>query len=374
MNKDADVDGFMVGGTFQPGARIHGYVVERLLGKGGVGAVYLVRHEMLDRFFALKVLDPKMAEEKPEYVKRFVREARLASKIRHPNLVAVHDAGFDEGTDLYYLVMDYVQGSTLRQAIALGGAMDEQKAVSIVSQVASALQAARRFGVVHRDIKPENIMILPDDSIKLIDLGVAKATGDLDTFRTMDKTVFGTPSYMAPEQAVDASMVDTRADIYSLGIVFFEMLCGFTPYRGATSERVILELLSPKPIPDICKFNPHVSPKLSAVISLMCAKRVEDRLASPSALLEALVRLGYKIPSALAEYAPDEPSIDKPLSYNADVGSANNTLSFDTKDAEVQEFVGNLKRRRLMKRLAWCVGGAIATMIVALMLGLLLKG
>ena len=374
MNKNADVDGFATGGTFQPGARIHGYVVERMLGKGGVGAVYLVRHEMLDRFFALKVLDPKMAEEKPEYVKRFVREARLASKIRHPNLVAVHDAGFDEGTDLYYLVMDYVRGSTLRQAIALGGAMDEQKAVSIVSQVASALQAAQRFGMVHRDIKPENIMILPDDSIKLIDLGVAKATGDLDTFRTMDKTVFGTPSYMAPEQAVDASMVDTRADIYSLGIVFFEMLCGFTPYRGATSERVILELLSPRPIPDICKFNSHVSPKLSAVISLMCAKRVEDRLASPSALLETLVRLGYKIPSALAEYAPDEPSIDKPMSYNAVVGSANNTLSFDTKDTEVQEFVGNLKRRRLLKQLAWWVGGAIATIVVALMLGLLLKG
>ena len=139
---------------FRPGERFHGYCVEKLLGKGGLGAVWLVRHEMLDTLFALKTLDPDVAEEQPEYVKRFVREAKIASKIRHPNLVAVHDAGYDTTKNVYYLVMDYVSGGTLRDAIAFGGARPEKEAVQIILQVASALVAARRFGMVHRDIKP----------------------------------------------------------------------------------------------------------------------------------------------------------------------------------------------------------------------------
>ena len=351
MEAETDMTGDASTALFKNGDMFNGLVVDRLLGKGGGGEVYLVRHEMLDNFFALKVLDPKVAVAKPEYVKRFLREAKLASKIRHPNLVAVHDAGIDKPTGLYYLVMDYVQGSTLREAIAFGGAMDEKEAVRIVLNVASALAAAQHFGVVHRDIKPENIMLMPDNSVKLIDLGVAKVTSGIDTLKTMENTIFGTPAYMAPEQAVDASSVDARADIYSLGVILFEMLCGRSPYQGQDASEIIHELLSPNQIPDVRTFNPEVSVKLSAVISLMCAKQVEERLASPSAVIDTFSRLGYRVPAAVAEY--DDTSIhDEPIPQcTATAGKLNNTLTFESKDAEVRAFVAKLKRRRLLKRI-----------------------
>ena len=123
--------------VFQIGEKFHGYVVERQLGNGGLGAVYLVRHELLDTVFALKVLFPEVARENTSYVKRFLREAKIATRIRHPNLVAVHDCGFDEARGLYYLVMDYVSGGDLRQAIAFAGHFDPDRAVEVVMQVAS---------------------------------------------------------------------------------------------------------------------------------------------------------------------------------------------------------------------------------------------
>ena len=159
---------------FQPGEEFHGYVVDRVLGQGGLGSVWLARHQVLDTLFAIKILDPAVAEERPEFVKRFVREAKLATKIRHPNLVTVHDAGYDSAKGVYFLVMDYVKGGTLRDLIAFGGAQPEKEAVRIILQVADVLAAAQCFGMVHRDLKPENIMLTKDGVVKLLDLGVAK--------------------------------------------------------------------------------------------------------------------------------------------------------------------------------------------------------
>ena len=235
------------------GEKFRGYVVERLIGKGGYGAVYKVRHQVMDTPFALKVLDPTVADANPEYVRRFVREAKLASRLHHPTLVAVHDAGYDEERGIYYIVMDYVQGSTLREAIALGGAMDCKEAVRIIGHVASALDAAGVLGMVHRDIKPENIILTHDGPVKLIDLGVAKAGCGIDSVRTMANTVFGTPGYMSPEQAADSSTVDVRSDIYSLGVVFYEMLCGRSPYASRSSDKIVQELQKSLPATDILR-------------------------------------------------------------------------------------------------------------------------
>ena len=281
------------------GEHFHGYLVERLVGKGAYGAVYQVRHEVLGTTFALKVLDPSIVKKGNEDVRRFIREAKLASRLHHPSLVAVHDAGYDGERGAYYIVMDYVQGETLRTAIALGGGMQEREAVRIIGDVASALDAAAALGMVHRDIKPENILLMPDDTVKLIDLGIAKAGSEVDSLRTMAKSVFGTPAYMSPEQAADSSAVDTRSDIYSLGVVFFEMLCGRSPYKASSPEAVVQELLSQDPLPDVRTFNSKVSVKTAAVLSLMCAKRIEDRLESPAALLSTLARLGYDVPAPL---------------------------------------------------------------------------
>ena len=360
-------DTFGDNGGLVTGARLNGYVIEKRLGQGGLGAVYLARHEVLDTLFALKVLNPKMAEDKPEYVTRFVREAKLASRIRHPNLVAVHDAGYDEKLGIYYLVMDYVQGSTLRQAIALGGAMPCAEAARVVLQVASALQAAQRFGMVHRDIKPENIMIMQDGNVKLIDLGVAKVAEEMDTLKTMENSVFGTLSYVSPEQATDASRVDIRADIYSLGIVFFEMLSGRLPYKDKDQGTIVLELMNPEPLPDVREFKPDVPPKISALVRKMCAKKPEDRVSSPNLLIETLVTLGYKVgTSEDAEYAETE-SARSFAAVAVPSGAADNTLTLDTQDTEMQAFVKTIKRRRLFGRLTW-VAAALGVGILLLLL------
>ena len=357
---------------FQNGDCFHGYELERPLGKGGLGTVWLVRHRMLDTLFALKTLDPKVAEERPEFVKRFVREAKIASKIRHPNLVAVHDAGYDAEKNVYYLVMDYVAGGTVRDAIAFGGIRSEKEAVNIVLQVASALAAARHFGLVHRDIKPENIMLTPDGMAKLVDLGVAKVTDGSDSLKTTANSVFGTPSYISPEQALDSSTVDTRADIYSLGIVLFEMLCGKRPYEGETPLAVMQKLLDPAPIPDVRTFNPSVSSELSAVLPLMCAKKAEDRIASPEKLLETFARIGYVLPGApVTEFAATpEPDVAPVVLPDVASGTANSTLSFETKDKEIQDFVEQLKLKRRRKVLVRIALAVAALLILAVVVGL----
>jgi len=357
---------------FQNGDCFHGYELERPLGKGGLGTVWLVRHRMLDTLFALKTLDPKVAEERPEFVKRFVREAKIASKIRHPNLVAVHDAGYDAEKDVYYLVMDYVAGGTVRDAIAFGGIRSEKEAVNIVLQVASALAAARRFGLVHRDIKPENIMLTPDGMAKLVDLGVAKVTDGSDSLKTTANSVFGTPAYISPEQALDSSTVDTRADIYSLGIVLFEMLCGRRPYSGDTPREVMQKLLDPAPIPDVRTFNKSVSPKLSAVLQLMCAKKAEARISSPEKLMETFGRIGYVLSEeSRTEFAATpEPDVAPVVLPDISPETVSRTLSFETKDKEIQEFVEQLKHRRRRKVLVKIALVSVGVLILALVVGL----
>lgn len=360
--------------VFQIGDKFHGYVVKRLLGRGGLGLVYLVHHEMLDAYFALKVLYPEIAEENPVYVKRFVREGRIASRIRHPNLVSVHDIGYDSDRGIYYMIMDYVTGGTLRQRLALGGTMDQNEAVSVIGQVADALAAAAPLGVVHRDVKPENIMITPEGMVKLVDLGVAKFSGG-DSLHTMSNSAFGTPSYISPEQALDASTVDTRADIYSLGMVLFEMLAGASPYRDCSAADIIQRVISPDPVPDVRTVNPAVSPKLAALVQAMCAKDVEKRIASPAALVAQLDKLGY-VGKAGAEQAtvqpqPIEASSADWLSFTEkDVPPTNPTLSFDTKDIEVKRFVQKLKQR---KRNRFIIIYICASLIVAALLALILK-
>ena len=359
--------------VFQPGEEFHGYVVDRALGKGGLGSVWLARHEVLDTLFAIKILDPKVAEEQPEYVKRFVREAKLATKIRHPNLVAVHDAGYDSAKGVYFLVMDYVKGDTLRDVVAFGGPQSEKDAVRIILQVADVLAAAQCFGMVHRDLKPENIMLTSEGTVKLLDFGIAKTSGGIDTFKTSAKTLFGTPAYISPEQAVDSSSVDARADVYSLGIILFELLCGRRPYIDDAPVKVLQQLLAPSPIPDVRTFNDKVSPELSAVLSRMCAKSLEDRLASPKAVVDALVRLGYAAPSSgETEFAAEidaasEGMVQDLIPDPNAVPCADANGMLETKDQDMQEFLSRLKRKKMRRRIALACGVCLLLLAAALL-------
>ena len=199
-----------------------------LIGRGGMGAVYKARQPKLDRVVALKVLPPALAEQ-PEFAERFTREARVLAKLGHPNIVGIHD--FGESNGFFFLLMEYVDGVNLRQAMQAGRFTPEQ-ALQVVPRICEALQAAHDQGVLHRDIKPENILLDADGRVKIADFGIAKlldpAGGD-DPVLTGTRAAVGTPQYMAPEQIEQPGQVDHRADLYSLGVVFYEMLTGELP-------------------------------------------------------------------------------------------------------------------------------------------------
>lgn len=363
---------------FRVGDRFRGYVVERLLGNGSLGAVYLVRHEVLDTVYALKALFPDVAKENADYVKRFLREAKIATCIRHPNLVAVHDCGYDESRELYYIVMDYISGGDLRQALAFAGRFAPDRAVEVVLQIASALDAAQEYHVVHRDIKPENIMIQPDGTVKLVDLGIAKADGLRDSLCTEAESVFGTPAYVAPEQAVDASAVDVRADIYSLGVVLFEMIAGRVPYDGPNAPQILVQTLSNEPFPDIRDMNPDVKPELAIIIRRMCVKECDRRIATPAALIKEFEKIGYRLKDTptpgtkfgrRADSAPTVVSMRALLEKSANTATADgDPLAFETQDVEIQDFVDRLKRRKRMRKLASTAALAAAAILAMLVL------
>ena len=290
----------MTGPHLNPGETFKGYVVEKSLGSGANGSVWLVRHEFLDTLFAMKTTDASSDEES---VKRFIREAKLANRIKHPNLAQVYDAGYDDERGLYYLVMDYVEGETLRTAIALGGPMEENRAIDIILQVCDVLSLGGRFGMVHRDLKPENIMLTRDGSAKLLDFGIAKSTVRVDSLLTMANTVFGTPGYMAPEQAADSSAVNPSADVYSLGIILYELLTGHLPWSATSTTALLAEVMGPKEVSDVRLLAPSVSAETADIIRRMCIKNPEERLQSADDVIAEFAKCGHYVKAASGKAA-----------------------------------------------------------------------
>lgn len=287
----------------KPGTVFEKYTIEKQLGRGGMGAVYLVRHNVLDSFFALKVLFPDIASRNKQFVNRFIREAKLACKIRHPNLITVHDAGRNPDNGMYYIVMDYVAGGSVRELLKRMYRLPPERALQIITQVTAALVAAYSHNMVHRDIKPDNIMFAADGTVKLADLGIAKSMDERDTMLTMAAAVFGTPAYMSPEQAKDSHRVDCRADIYSLGVVFYEMLSGQRPYRGDSTIQILSQVVAEENIPDIRRLRPEIPPELAMLIAEMTEKKLPGRIPNPIVLLERLNAI--HLPSA-AEQPSEE--------------------------------------------------------------------
>ena len=260
------------------GALIGGlYEVVKPLGHGGMGEVYLTRHIKLDIYRAVKILLPKIAAAKPEFASQFMQEARLAIQIQHPNIINVMDANHDGKLNIYYIVMELVDGSSIRNLIKKNGPFGEKEALGIALDVGRALEEADRKKIVHRDIKPDNIMLTKENKVKLADLGIAKSPADDNLNPQQSQNVLiGTPAYVSPEQAQNAQTVDCRADIYSLGVSLYEMLTGEKPYKGA-STREIIEQLFNSPVPDVRRMNPKVSGKAAQLVMKMMAKEKEDR-------------------------------------------------------------------------------------------------
>lgn len=216
------------------------YEVEAFIAQGGMGELYRARHALLEDVVAIKLLRPEMRGD-PEWFRRFRREGLAARRFRHPNAVAVHDLRTSREGEVY-LVMEYVDGHTLdREVAARGGRLTPTDSLKIIEPIANVLDVAHRVNVVHRDLKPTNIMIAADGTVKLLDLGIARIYDDSsgETVLTMPGQLVGTPAYMSPEQwgrvpADGAPGVDGRADVYSLGIVVYEMTTGVRPFRATS--------------------------------------------------------------------------------------------------------------------------------------------
>jgi len=270
----------------EPGDVIGRCRTVRELGRGGVGTVYLATHQTLQIEVALKVLSPSLSLDNPALAERFIREAQLAARIRHPNVIAVMDAAHDEATGLYFIVMEYVGGGSLSWHLR-HGPLPEAKALAIVTGIAHALVIAEENRIVHRDIKPDNIMLDLRGTAKLADLGLAKNSIDSRTSLTMGGSFIGTPAYMSPEQARDAKIADTRDDIYSLGASFYECLTGEPPFQGETPYNIMSELLT-KPSPKPRELRPTISRSADLICRKMMAKTRDLRYADARALLQDL--------------------------------------------------------------------------------------
>lgn len=299
------------------GALIDGkYRVDAFLSAGGMGSVYRATHVMLDKTVAIKLIRKELGTT-PEIVTRFQREARAASNLGHPNIANVFDFG-QTGDGSLYLVMEYVSGPSVKDVIQRDGPMAPARIIAILSSVASALARAHRHHVVHRDLKPQNIMLDVDadgrETPKLLDFGIAKTFDDPADRLTLTGFALGTPHYMSPEQAT-GQPVDARSDIYSLGVVLYEMLVGVVPFNDTSVATIILKHLNEAPqLPSLKRPDVQISPSLESIAMRCLEKEMQRRYQSAEAFIQALEQADT-VPLTVTEATtvlPATPTLSEP--------------------------------------------------------------
>ncbi|MBQ1341075.1 MAG: Stk1 family PASTA domain-containing Ser/Thr kinase [Erysipelotrichaceae bacterium] len=259
------------------------YVIRRSIGEGGMADVYLAQDTILKREVAIKVLRGELNED-PVNLQRFQREANAITNLSHPNIVEVYDVG--EADKKNYIVMEYVPGKTLKQLIKQRGALNPTEAINIMKQLVSATAHAHHNDIIHRDIKSQNVLIKDDGTVKLSDFGIA-STGDSSQQLTQTDTVMGSVHYLAPELA-RGKAATAQSDIYSLGIVFFEMLTGDVPFHGDTAVQIALKHMHDE-IPSVRAFNPNIPQSVENIVYRATAKEAEQRYSSADAMYDDLI-------------------------------------------------------------------------------------
>ena len=256
------------------------YTIEAELGRGGMGVVYRAKDKQLDRQVALKFLGT-LVDNNEEYRLRFVREAKTAAKINHPNIVAIYDISASQGKA--YIAMEFIEGPSLHQLIKKKGKLGVREALNYMTQACGALYAIHESGIVHRDIKPDNLVIAKGGLVKVMDFGLAKAE---DNRMTKANVVMGTPCYMAPEQAMGKD-VDAKADMYAMGLVLYEMLTGKVLFLdGDVIARQIKEVP-----PKLSELVEGIPPELDALASKCVEKKPEDRFENCKVLAEEIRKI-----------------------------------------------------------------------------------
>ena len=281
------------------------YRLDSKLGKGGMGTVYVATRLHIDDTVAVKILE--IGEQiDPHSAERFRREAQSTARLKHPNAVSIYDFGVT-ADGIHYLVMELVEGHDLRSVIKQQGPLPLQTAVEIVNQVCAALEEAHRRNIIHRDIKPDNIIVNTAGSrtrVKVLDFGVAKLSDLAVTHITQAGSVMGTPQYMSPEQCMGEEEVDGRSDIYSLGVVLYEMLCGVVPFNAPSTAAVVMQHVS-QPPPRPRSKNPGITPAVEAVVLHTLEKRPDARPQTAAALAQELADAVYGVaPAGLAHSTP----------------------------------------------------------------------
>ena len=332
------------------------YRLDRKLGEGGMATVFCGTDILLRRRVAIKVLREQYAADE-EFVRRFYQEAESAAKLSHPNIVNTYDVG--RQGDTYFIVMELVDGASLGEIIAADGRLPEPVAIDYAAQIASGLAYAHRQGLLHRDIKPANILVTRDDVVKLSDFGIARAVSQQTMALTKPGLVMGSVYYISPEQAQEHEVHET-ADLYSLGVVLFQMLTGKLPYTGESPVTVALKHIG-DPVPVIDVEASGISPALAAIVNKLLQKKPEHRFASASDLATALREArerpaiaGYRIaddaPAGGRRVSPQLPPRRSPMPDRA--------------------VVAPIEQRRSSR--AWAVGALLVALAVATGLGYLL--
>ncbi|MCB9564683.1 MAG: serine/threonine protein kinase [Kofleriaceae bacterium] len=355
------------------GETLGSYRIERRLGEGGMGTVYLAHHQVIGRRAAVKVLRAEHSA-RGDMTQRFFNEARAAAAIDHGGIVDVYDVG-TTADGRAYLVMELLEGESLAARMSRLGALPGDDAVRIARQIAGALAAAHDRGIVHRDLKPDNVFLVPDpettsgERVKLLDFGIAKLHGDLAADAPITRTgaIFGTPVYMAPEQCRGAEAVDHRADLYALGCILYHMVCGRPPFRGAGLGDLLSQHMHTPPTPPRA-LAPAISEGLEAIILCLLAKDPAHRFGAARAVINALD--GGSVTSATgahggaaagdAALARTEASIEPPSS-----GAATDPMARSTLGGAAAELATASPPPRPATRRRWVVPAALGAIGVA---------
>ena len=329
------------------------YQIIRLIGEGGMANVYLAYDTILKRDVAIKILRGDLAVDE-KFVKKFQKEAIAASSLSHPNIVEMYDVGEDDGN--YYIVMEYVDGATLKSLIKKRGALTLPEVIDIMLQMTSAIACAHNSYIIHRDIKPQNVMILDSGVAKIMDFGIATVSNNTELTQT--NSVLGSVHYLPPEQA-NGSGSTIKSDIYSLGIMMYELLIGKLPFKGETAVEVAIKQLK-EPVPSVCRANPSIPQSIENIILKSCAKNPKNRYDSVNQMYD-------DIKNALDEDRVNEPRYVYPYPEQ-DLEQTSKIPDLEKLDDFLEDNMKEKKMKRKTNTALWVTG---TICIILFILGIL---